>query len=208
MSDTPPKPTVVQFPLSEDERVRRIMLEVTRLASLAPGEWKLWYRRSAERVGIEPDKLAELIEAQIEAREQQVRKEQAEKRLTEDRAKRLRLEGRDRQREQQRIEDSAKSKAKEKGKAFADIVKLPSDQHEAKLAELGKKLDEDVASLSDEFAEYCSTEAPSSGTELMSEWGDEPWPEPVTTVALLEELIARINQHIKAKPYEVLVIAL
>ena len=139
----PPKPTevVVQFPLSEEERVRRIMVEVTRLASLAPGEWKLWYRRSAERVGVEPDKLAELIQAQIEAHEQQVRKEQAEKRLTEDRAKRLRLEERDRQREQQRIDDAAKSKAKEKSRAFADIIKLPSDQHEAKLVELGKKLD-------------------------------------------------------------------
>jgi hypothetical protein len=36
----------------------------------------------------------------------------------------------------------------------------------------------------------------------------EPWPEPVTTAAVLEELIARINKHVKAKPHQVLIIAL
>ena len=42
----------------------------------------------------------------------------------------------------------------------------------------------------------------------MSEWDIEPWAEPVATAVVLEELIARINQHIKAKPHEVLAIAL
>ena len=205
----PVAPKVVQFPhdVSEEERNHRIMAEVTRLANLAPDEWKIWFERSAERLGIEPNILAELVEALIEDREKKTREAQAEARLAENRAERLRKTEHDRQREQQRIEDAAKSKAKEKAKAFADIVKFPSDQHEAKLAELGKKLDEDVASLTAEFAEYCSVEAPSAGGAV-SMSGIEPWAEPVTTAVVLEELIARINQHIKAKPHEVLAIAL
>jgi hypothetical protein len=80
----------VQFPhVSEEERNHRIMNEVTRLASLAPGEWRLWYERSAERLDIDPNKLAELIQAQIEAREQTERKTQAVARLGEQRAHRL-----------------------------------------------------------------------------------------------------------------------
>ena len=44
---------------------------------------------------------------------------------------------------------------------------------------------------------------------LVSECDDtESWPEPVVTTALLEEVITCIKQHIKAKPYEVLAIAL
>ena len=192
MTDTSPRPIVVQFPqdVSEEEHNRCVIVEATRLANQSHGEWKLWYERSAERLGIEPKLFAELVEAQIEDREQKERKAQAEARLGEERAKNLRLVERDHQREQQRIDDAAKKKAKEKSKAFADIIKLPSDQHETKLAELGKKLDEDVASLSEEFAEYCSAEAPSSsGAVPISEWGDlEPWPEPVTTAMVLEEI--------------------
>jgi hypothetical protein len=209
-SDTPSRPVeqvVVKFPHTDEERNRRIMADVTELANLAPGEWKLWYHTRAKLHGMTSAQFAELIEAQIKDREQKAKEALAKERLEEDRAKRLRLSERDRQREQKRIEDKAKSKAKEKSKAFADIIKLPSDQHEAKLDDLAKRLEEDVAALRAEFAEYCAAETPTCSAEP-SEWDIEAWPEPVTTVVVLEELIARINQHVKAKPHEVLAIVL
>ena len=210
----PAAPTVaevVPFPshdatvISEEERVRRVMAEAERLAGLAPGEWKFWVPKRAGELGVEPKLLAELVEAQLKTREQKKSRELAEARLGEQRAQRLRQVERDRQREQQRIGDAAEKKAKQKAKALADIVKLPSAEQEGKIAELARKLEEDVAALSAEFAEYAEAETSSS---TVSEWDDEPWPEPVATAVMLEELIARINRHIKAKPHQVLCIAL
>ena len=201
----------------KSSRFRRLMKSTldalwrrqTRLANLAPSEWKLWYKRRADELGVSPERLSELVVAQIEDREKKAKDRLDEQRLGEQRADRERKLEKERNREQQRIEEAAARKAKEKSKAFADIIKLPADQHEAQLAEQAKKQDEDVASLRAEFAEYCAAETPSSsGAAPMSEWDDEPWREPVAAAVLLEELITRINQHIKAKPYEVLVIAL
>ena len=207
----PEEQKVVPFPhdaaVSEEEHKRRILAAAEQLAGGVAGSWTLWYKERAEKLGVEPALFADLIKAQIADREQKERKALDEARLGEKRAHRLRQVERDRQREQKRIDDTAKNKAKEKSKAFPDIIKLPSDQHETKLAELAKKLDEDVASLTAEFVEYCSVEAPSAGGEVpMSDI--EPWPEPVATAVVLEELIACINQHIKAKPHQVLAIAL
>lgn len=39
-------------------------------------------------------------------------------------------------------------------KAFVALAKLPTAQHEAKLVELAKRLEEDVALLREEFAEF------------------------------------------------------
>jgi hypothetical protein len=43
------------------------MVEATRLASLAPGEWRLWIDRSAERLGILRATLEDLIAAIIKS---------------------------------------------------------------------------------------------------------------------------------------------
>ena len=46
---------VLDFPRVEgtsEENARRVMVEATRLARLAPGEWRLWIDRSAERLRI------------------------------------------------------------------------------------------------------------------------------------------------------------
>ena len=202
MSDS----VVKLFPeeVDEQERARRVMAEATRLAHLAPGEWKIWYRRRAEELGIAPETLEELVVAQIEDRKQKAAAGLAEQRLQEQRAERLRKINKEHDRKQERIEDVAARKVKIKAKAFADLIKLPVDQHETQLTELAKKLDEGIGALREEFAEYYSIELPSK-----SEWDDvEPWPEPVAAAALLEELITRINTHIKAEPYQVLAIAL
>ena len=210
MSDDVASPrNVFQFPpheqISEEERNRRIVLEADRLAGLSPGEWQLWFRTKAEQLGIEPNKLAELVKEKIAAREKAAAKKLAQDKLCEQRAERERKVEAQAFRAKVREEDVAAKKAKTKAKAFADIAKMPADQHDGELEELSKLITEDIETLKAEFADYYSAEIASSITPSDAE---EPWPDPVTTVQLLEELIACINKHIIAKPHEILVIAL
>ena len=46
---------IVEFPKSEvsdEEKARRISIELDRLTRLAPNEWRVWYKRSAQTLGI------------------------------------------------------------------------------------------------------------------------------------------------------------
>ena len=59
---------VLDFPRVEgtsEENARRVMVEATRLARLAPGEWRLWIDRSAERLRIPRAILEDVIAAII-----------------------------------------------------------------------------------------------------------------------------------------------
>jgi hypothetical protein len=78
-----PSAEVVPFPDPEEEKNRRILAAAKQLAAKTPGEWKLWYKRRAGELGVEPELLAELVEAQLEANEQKKSKELAEARLGE-----------------------------------------------------------------------------------------------------------------------------
>ena len=67
---------VLDFPRVEvtpEESARRVMVEATRLASLAPGEWRLWIDRSAERLRIPRATLQDLIVAIIKNSEKTAR---------------------------------------------------------------------------------------------------------------------------------------
>ena len=194
---------VIDFPrseVSEEERVRRVMVEVDRLARLSPGEWKLWLKNSAQTFDIAPEMLRDLIETKVNNIKAAERAAEIEKRRQEDRAERQRHST---EREEIRKRER---KSKEKSKAFADIAKLPSDRRETRLGELTKRLDEDPAALSEEFSEYAkiadATEKPSAT------WHVEPWPEPVETAALLGDIINKIDQHFAARPHEVLTVGL
>ena len=82
-------------------------------------------------------------------------------------------------------------KQKEKDRAFAAIIKLPSVEQEARLAELAKRLDEDLEILRDEFAAFVGTE------DSIRDIGHvEPWDEPVDTQALLVELITQSRRYV------------
>lgn len=205
---------IVEFPkseISDQENARRIRLEVDRLTRLAPDEWRLWHKRSAQMLGITPEILRELIEAKLKNIKEEKRAAEAEKRRQEERVERQRTsaereERRKHEKEQRHIEKDAQRKAKETTKAFADITKLPSERHEAKLSELAKRLDEDLETLRGEFSEYTGI-VDKTGTPSVT-WHVEPWPEPVATAALLRDLINKINQHFAARPHEVLTIAL
>jgi hypothetical protein len=125
---------VLDFPKAEitsAEKVRRAMAEAKRLASLAPGEWRLWIDRAAERLGVPRATLEGLISAIIKDGERKAREDKAEARRQEER---IRREQRERKRQQQGIDKKAERKSKEKQKAFERLISLPSEQHETRLA--------------------------------------------------------------------------
>ena len=134
---------VLDFPrveVTSEENARRVMVEATRLASLAPGEWRLWIDRSAERLGIPRPTLEDLIAAIIKDSEKKARDAETAARRQELAARREQeRKQRDQKREQERIDKTANHKRKEKEKAFESLIGLPSEQHQTRLAELAKR---------------------------------------------------------------------
>ena len=192
---------VLDFPRVEvtlEKKARRVMVEATRLANLAPGEWRLWIDRSAERLGIPRATLEDLIVAIIKDSEKKAREDKAEARRQEERVRREQeREQRERKREQEGIDKRAERNRKEKEKAFKTLISLPSEQHETRLAELAKRLDEDVAAIRDDFTAFVGMESRAASTDP---WNIEPWPEPVETQALLQEISAKISKYIVLHP--------
>src|SRR6476659_3250266 len=145
---------VLDFPRAEvtpEESTRRVMVEATRLASLAPGEWRLWIDRSAERLRIPRATLQDLIVAIIKNNETMARDAETAARRQE---LAVRREQERKQREQERIDKRTEHKRKEKEKAFESLISLPNEQQESKLGELAKRLDEDVAVIRDHFTAF------------------------------------------------------
>ena len=132
---------VLDFPRVEvtpEESARRVMVEATRLASLAPGEWRLWIDRSAERLRIPRATLQDLIVAIIKNNEKMARDAETAARRQE---LAVRREQERKQREQERIDKRTEHKRKEKEKAFESLISLPNEQQESKLGELAKRLE-------------------------------------------------------------------
>ena len=74
---------VLDFPkagITSEEKARRAMAEAKRLASLTPGEWRLWIDRTAERLGVPRATLEGLISAIIKDSERKAREDKAEAR--------------------------------------------------------------------------------------------------------------------------------
>ena len=192
---------VLDFPKAEitsEEKARRAMAEAKRLASLAPGEWQLWIDRAAERLGVPRATLEGLISAIIKDSERKAREDKAEARRQEERVRREQeREQRERNREQQGIDKKAERKSKEKQKAFERLISLPSEQHETRLAELAKRFDEDVAAIRDDFTVFVGMESRAASTDP---WNVEPWPDPVETRVLLQEISAKISKYIVMRP--------
>jgi putative DNA primase/helicase len=200
---------VLNFPKAEitlGEKTRRVMAEATRLASLAPGEWRLWVGRSAEFLSIPRGTLEDLIVAIIKDSEKKAREAKAEARREEARIRREQeRERRERRREQEGIDKRAERNRKEKEKAFKTLISLPSEQHETRLVELAKRLGEDVAAIRDDFTAFVGMESRAASTDP---WNVEPWPDPVETQALLQEISAKIRKYIVLRPEAVIATAL
>ena len=192
---------VLDFPKAEitsEEKARRAMAEAKRLASLAPGEWRLWIERAAERLGVSRATLEGLISAIIKDSERKAREDKAEARRQEERVRREQeREQRERKREQQGIDKKAERKSKEKQKAFEHLISVPSEQHETRLAELAKRFDEDIAAIRDDFTVFVGMESRAASTDP---WNVEPWPDPVETRVLLQEISAKISKYIVMRP--------
>jgi putative DNA primase/helicase len=204
---------VVDFPATaEEERAKRIMTEAKRLASLSPGEWAIWIDGSAERLGITRTDLEKLVRIQLREKEKHEREKKAEERRIEQRAERRRADSEKRtekqadaekrraekeaDRERRKAEKEAEKKQKEKAKRLGKIMLLPVAQHEKELQRLAERLDEDVAALREEFAEFLGV-----GAELLIE-KTEPWPEPVDTVTLLRECGDQICRYVVLQEHQ------
>ena len=201
--------SVLDFPKAEitsEEKARRAMAEAKRLASLTPGEWRLWIDRSAERLGVPRATLEGLISAIIKDSERKAREDKAEARRQEERVRRgQEREQRERKREQERIDRKAERNRKEKEKAFERLISLPSEQHEARLAELAKRLDKDLAAVRNDFSAFVGMASEAASTHS---WNVEPWPEPVETRLLLQKIITKVCRYIVLRPEAVTATAL
>ena len=211
----PDTPNIVQFPLpdEEEEHTRRVMAEVERLSNLSPAEWKFQCTRRAEVFGIEPDTLKELVEAKVEERERKERKAQVAER---DRSKLQRLADRNRQREdaskqkaekkaelekrkaEREAEKEAARKAKEKKKSFNNLLKLPVDHQEKELQRLAEQLGMDLPALRQEFKKSVGI---ADGFSMASSDSVEPWPEPVNTAELLQDIEAKLAKYVVLLPH-------
>jgi len=191
--------------IGDAEKAQRVMAEATRLASLAPGEWRVWIDGSAQRLDIPRATLEALVTDIIKDREKQAREKVAEDRRVEQRAEKSRNEEdrkkereqgekrkaeKEAEREKRKAEKEAERKAKEKAKIFGDIMRLPAARHEKELQRLAERLEEDAAALCEEFAEFLGI-----GAEMSFE-KTEPWPEPVDTATLLQECGRKISRYI------------
>ena len=116
-----------------------------------------YYERRAEQLGIEPELLAELIQAQIKDREQKERKAQAEARLGEQRAHRLRQVERDRQRDA-----AAKSKAEMAADRKAEKAEKAAEKEAARQQ---KEAERKERRRSRRASTICSS-CPSTGTTM------------------------------------------
>jgi hypothetical protein len=190
MSGDDPK-KIVEFPKAEvppEERARRLTVEVDRLAGLPVSEWMFYIECEgvAKKHGVTPAQLKQMVQATVKEREKKAREDRAENRRSEQRAEEKQVKAR-----QENERKETVRKQKEKDRAFEALIKLPSVEHEARLAELAKRLGEDPEILRDEFALFVGIEDSIRDTGRV-----EPWDEPVDTQALLIELVAQIRRYV------------
>lgn len=170
MSDESKIVEFVKPEISLEEMVRRQRDEAERLARLAPGEWQLWIDRSAAQLGIPRAALQASVEAIIRQREKEARERKAEA-----------------ERERRSAEKAAAARKKQKARAFKILEVLPEAEQEKRLDELARSLEEDPATVREEFA--ASPLPPiDSGPEL--------WPEAVATAELLDSLAKQICRYV------------
>lgn len=189
-------------PITDEEKAKRVTAEVERLSRLPEVEWRFWVKRSsAERLGIPPEELRQLVEVRLREVAKTKRKAEAETRRQDRRIERQR------EKDQRREAKEAEKKSKDKGKAFTEIAQLPTDRSEAELERLAERIGEDAGAVSAEFEEYTESVIEPSSTPS-KEWDVEAWPDQVTTEELLPAVVKKIDQHFAARPHEILAISL
>jgi hypothetical protein len=189
-----------------EERARRLGIEVERLARLSTGEWMLYVVGTegyAERYGVDKATLKRMVEAVIKESAKKVREEKAERQRMEDRAEKQRTAkereeerkaDKEKQLERQAKKDAdkkAEKKDRERQRELAAIAKLPKAEHAVKLAQLARRLGEDLEALRAELELLLADAAAAVQREA-----GEPWPEPVDTKELLDGVLAQLRRYI------------
>jgi len=207
---------VVRLPGVDEERARRLKVEVERLAHQSTTEW-IYYVETpgyAEKYGVDKITLRQMVEAAVKAIEKKAREDRGEQRWREDRVERRReatkrdeerrtdreererarradREERERERREREERKAAERKTRERVKALAAIVKLPSARHGAELQKLARRFGEDVEALRIELDELLGDEAEKIRRGIVS-----PWDEPVSTRELLDAATAQIAKYV------------
>jgi putative DNA primase/helicase len=155
-----------------EERARCLKSEVDRLASLPVVEWRYYVECTdvAEKRGVSRTVMRAMVEATNKERENKAKQEKAEQEKVEQRVKRI-----------------AAAKKKQKERAFRTLDALPEAEQEKRLDELARGLDEDPATVREEFATSFPPPVESK---------PELWPETVDTVKLLADLVKQIRRYV------------
>jgi hypothetical protein len=195
-------PKIVEiFPkadVSSEERARRLLVEVERLARLPPAEWMLYLPDVAKKYGVSPDVLKKMIEKTINANEKKAREDRAENHRSEQRAAKEQTKARREQREQKQADKEAERARKEaeqiereRQDALEAIAKLPRSAHEEELAKLALRTGDAVDLLHDELNILLDVV-----TETLRGRGEvKPWPDPVDTKELFDEVLAQLRRY-------------
>jgi putative DNA primase/helicase len=212
--------TVVPFPVSEsvsdEERPRRLRVEVERQARLPAVERMMYLDGTAQKHGVDKAVLREMVAAVVRENEKKAREDRGELRRQEDRAERKqeredqrvrrdrkeeaarsrkeiereRKEAERARKEAERIEREQEAKRVKREVAFAEIAELPKLTHEVRLKEAAKRLGEDFEFLVEEFEVFYA--ARTIPEDL------EPWPESVDTAELLAAIEAKFRRYVVA----------
>ena len=147
-----------EFPKAEvppEERARRLKTEVDRLASLPVVEWRYYVECTdvAEKYGVSRTVMKAMVEATIKERENKAKQEKAEQEKVE-----------------QRGEKAAAAKKKQKERTFKTLECIARSGTGKTPRELAKGLDEDPATVREEFA---------TSSSPLVESKPELWPETV-----------------------------
>ena len=197
MSGDPLKSFAFPKEVSPEEQARRLRVEVERLAGL-PAVERLFYIECegiAEKHGVTRPVLKKMVDSTVEANEKRANEDKAENRRSEERAEKERSKARQEEkrarREQERADKEAERKRKQCEKELTALLKLPSAEQESRLAALAKRLDEDVDFLREELSKLIAA-AEEEGAILAV----EPWPEPIATGELLNEVQAQLARFV------------
>jgi putative DNA primase/helicase len=215
---------VVRLPatvIANDEQLlRRVRDEADRLANQPEVERTFFLPKRAEEIGVPVKVLKTAVVAILRDRADRVAAEHYEQQRERDQREQERLaaererkrfvreaekeEERERkrlakeaEREQQRAKSEAERKSKEKSKGFATIILFPVARHEKELRRLAERLGEDLQTLRDEFKHFLGVEGDTASVEET-----KPWPRPVKTATLLQELGTKIAKHVVVQPHQ------
>jgi len=161
-------------------------------------DWELTLKEDAQKFGYTEVEFRRLINAVKQEREQEERERREEERAKREEEREEREEEQREERERRREEREerlareeerrAKVERDKRLRAFDSISVMPVEEHEPELRKLAVQLAEDYEPLQEEFADWLAL--------TKARLQHEPWPEPVATGALLDELVAQWGRYL------------